>query len=165
MCMGFFKITAYLEMFWQGYKGCLGAGVLRMRAQHRCKNMIWQTLPGVCGEGLHHCRAIEIKSKIRMHWTLWIPKTFPLDLAFIYRASEAVSKPRRGLSPFLRDVFSLQESQRRWHDQGSDLLLLILSSRCDSHPARTVRRGPLMHPLSSVLCTLTVWATSPGSSD
>ena len=125
-----------------------------MRAQHRCRNMIWQTLPRVCGGGLHHCRAIEIKSKIRMHRTLRIQKTFPLDLAFIYRASEAVSKPRRGLSPFLREVSSLQESQRRWHDRGSDLPLLILSSRCDSHPARTVRRGPLIRPLSSVLCTL-----------
>ena len=56
--MGFFKITAYLEMFWWGYKGWLGAGVLWMRVQHCCRNMTWQTLPRVCGRGLHHCRAI-----------------------------------------------------------------------------------------------------------
>lgn len=84
--------------------------------------------------GLHHCRAIEIKRKIRMHQTLQIPKTFPLDLALIYRASEAVSKPRC-LSPFLHEVSSLQESQRRCRDRGSDHLFLILSSRCDSHPS------------------------------
>ena len=68
----------------------------------------------------------EIKSKIRMHQTFQIPKTFPLDLALIYRASEAVSKPGRGLSPFLHEVSSLQESQRRCRDHGSDHLLLIL---------------------------------------
>ena len=113
-------------MFWRGYKGWLGAGVLRMRVQHCGRNMTWQTLPRVCGGGLHHCRAIEIKSKIRMHKTLQIPETFPLDLALIYRASEAVSKPRCGLSPFLHEVSSLLESQRRCRDRGSDHLFLIL---------------------------------------
>ena len=124
--MCFFKITAYLEIFWRGHKGWPGAGVFRMRAQHCCRNVTGQTLPRVCGGGLHHCRVIEIKSKIRIHRTLRIQKTFPLDWAFIYRASEAVSKPRHGLNPFLPEVSSLQESQRRWHDRGSDLLLLIL---------------------------------------
>ena len=55
-----------------------------MRAQHCCRNVTGQTLPRVCGGGLHHCRVIEIKSKIRTQQTLQIPKTFPLDLAFIY---------------------------------------------------------------------------------
>ena len=82
--------------------------------------------PGCVAGGFTTVGSIEIKSKIRTHQTLQIPKTFPLDLAFIYRASEAVSKPRHGLNPFLPEVSSLQESQRRWHDRGSDLLLLIL---------------------------------------
>ena len=138
--MCFFKITAYLEIFWLGHKGWPGAGVFRMRAQHCCRNVTGQTLPRVCGRGLHHCRVIEIKSKIRMHQTLQIPKTFPLDLAFIYRASEAVSKPRHGLNPFLPEVSSLQEYTGDGMTGGLIFCSWFLSSRCDSHPARTVRR-------------------------
>ena len=152
--MCFFKITAYLEIFWRGHKGWLGAGVFRMRAQHCCRNVTGQTLPRVCGGGLHHCRVIEIKSKIRTHQTLQIPKTFPLDLAFIYRASEAVSKPRHGLNPFLPEVSSLQESQRNGMTGGLIFCSWFLSSRCDYHPARTVRRvsfdpPTLLHPVYS----------------
>ena len=111
--------------------------------------------PGCVAGRLHHCRAIEIKSKIRMHQTLQIPKTFPLDLALIYRASEAVSKPRCGLSPFLHEVSSLQESQRRCRDRGSDHLFLILVFQVwlSSIQQELWEECPLIHPLS-LLCTL-----------
>ena len=105
----------------------------------------------------------EIKSKIRMHQTLQIPKTFLLDLALIYRASEAVSKPRRGLSPFLHQGSSLQESQRRCRDHGSDHLLLILVFQVWLSSSKNSEKSPLIHPLS-LLCALTVWAVSPDSS-
>lgn len=48
-----------------------------------------------------------------------MPKTFPLDLAVIYTASEAVSRTRGGLNPLLHEVSALQEPHRsRWLDQG-----------------------------------------------
>ena len=158
--MCFFKITAYLEIFWLGHKGWPGAGVFRMRAQHCCRNVTGQTLPRVGGRGLHHCRVIEIKSKIRMHQTLQIPKTFPLDLACIYRASEAVSKPRHGLNPFLPEVSSLQEYTGDGMTGGLIFCSWFLSSRCDSHPARTVRRVSF-DPPTLLRPVYSVWAVSP----
>lgn len=135
-------------MFWWGYKAWLGAGVLRMRAQQCCRNTTWLWL---CSE--------RGASPLSGHWgkkqnqnapkTPNMPKTFLLDLAGIYTASEAGSRTRCGLNPLLHEVSCTSgttEEQVAW--PGAVIICSWFSSSWrDSHSAGTMRRGPCGPPL------------------